>query len=204
MIPLFDVCFRAMTPQGVHGTGCTSSPLSSLAPSLCLTWCSVCCRGKSQFFEEDFKKCSNQSKFLRDILPVSLQGVCQRARARGEQEWVPEAQEAAADRKGTQRLPRVDLQSWFVTLYSECDQDGEKNDDIFFILKVTVTLVLVNNPENVSFIFESVVTFWILLLNLIFFHQLVEIWNIWHQTTDAFKSYSGHVLMHFQNVPSGL
>ncbi len=44
----------------------------------------------------------------------SLQGVCQRERACGEQEWVPKAQKTAADWKGTQWLSGVDLQSWYV------------------------------------------------------------------------------------------
>lgn len=38
--------YRAMMLQGVHGTGCTSSPSSSSAPSSCSILCWVCCQGK--------------------------------------------------------------------------------------------------------------------------------------------------------------
>lgn len=41
------------------------------------------------------------------------QGVCQREGARGEQERVSEAEAAAADREGAERISGVDLQSWF-------------------------------------------------------------------------------------------
>lgn len=46
-------------------------------------------------------------------LCVYLQRVCQRERACGEQERVPEAQETAADWTRAQWLPGVDLQSWY-------------------------------------------------------------------------------------------
>jgi len=38
-------CYRAMMLQGVHGTGCTSSPSSSSAPSSCSILYWVCCQG---------------------------------------------------------------------------------------------------------------------------------------------------------------
>lgn len=38
--------YRATMLQGVHGTGCTSSPSSSSAPSSCSILCWVCCQGK--------------------------------------------------------------------------------------------------------------------------------------------------------------
>lgn len=45
----FSFVCRPMMPWGTHGTGCTSSPSSSLAPSSCSTWFWVSYQGKTDF-----------------------------------------------------------------------------------------------------------------------------------------------------------
>ncbi len=61
--------YRAMMLQGVHGTGCTSSPSSSSAPSSCSILCWVCCQGKkSQTVWALLKFCSALLKCFRSAL----------------------------------------------------------------------------------------------------------------------------------------